>query len=243
FPGQCGCAGANPAPAGKTCTDSIASPGTPQTCNGAGVCGNPSTVAPAPTCFPRRFDGHIYWFCPTPVSWNQAEANCRAQPGRSLARLSTLFENTFVAGLVGGAWWTGGNAQTAPGTWRWATSASNNGDQFWSGGPSGSRVANRFTRWAGGQPDASLTCATVNHAGDWAAMACAQTAGYVCEQQAPMTPPVPPRLDPGNFFPAVGVTTSGGVPSPDGGAGGPCVPASAVFDHPDGGLQPTLDEI
>src|SRR5581483_12027776 len=73
LPGQCGCAGANPAPAGKTCTDSIASPGTAQTCNGAGVCGNPSAVAPAPTCFPRRFDGHIYWFCPTPVTWNQAE--------------------------------------------------------------------------------------------------------------------------------------------------------------------------
>ena len=197
---------------------------------------------PNANCKVRRFGGKQYWFCPGPVSWATAAANCRAIPNRSLARVNTLAENDFLQNVVGGAWWTGANAQASPGNWRWASPATNNGDQFWTGGPGGSRVANRFTRWAGGQPDQALTCGTLDQQGFWNAKACTQTGGYICEEQPPMTPPVVPPLDCGKFFPARSCQTNGNETQPPGGDTPGCVQESTVFT-PDASTEQTFEEI
>ena len=176
------------------------------------------------------------------MTWTTAVANCRAIPNRSLVRVNTLAENDFVQNLVGGPWWTGANAQASPGNWRWASPSTNNGDQFWTGGPGGSRVANRFTRWAGGQPNQALTCGTLDQQGFWNAKACTQTAGYICEEQIPMPPPVVPPLDCGKFFPARSCQTTGNETQPPGGDTPGCVPESTVFT-PDAGTEQTFNEI
>ena len=229
--GQCGCAGATAKPAGTHCTDSpcVTNGTTTLTCNGSGVCGNPSLCAPAAGCFVRQFAGSYYWFCPGPATWSQAATNCRALPGRTLARINTQVENDFVRGLVTGGWWTGANDQTTAGSWRWATAANNNGDQFWSGGPTGNVVGDRFVRWAGGQPDPALLCGTLNPAGDWIAQSCSSTTGYVCEQPVAFAPPPVPVLDCGKFFPARACGSSGGS-GPNGDSPN-CVPASSVFTN------------
>ena len=237
--GQCGCAGPTAKLVGTHCTDSpcLTNGVTALTCNGSGVCGNPSTCAPAAGCFERAFGSSYYWFCPGPVSWTQAETNCRAFSNRTLAHINTQMENDFVRGLVTGAWWTGANDQTTSGTWRWATAASNNGDQFWAGSSTGSAFSDRFTHWAGAQPDPTLACATLNQSGDWTAQACTATAGYVCEQPVAFAPrPVPP-LDCGKFFPARACGSSGG--SGPNGDSPSCVPASSVFTSVDGTPQAT----
>ena len=246
IPGQCGCVGSSAAPAGTPCRDPRCPipAGTQPTCNGAGVCGNPNMCMPGgpnANCKVRQLKGKQYWFCPGPVTWTTAAANCRAIPNRSLARVNTLAENDFLQNLVGAPWWTGANAQASPGNWRWASPSTNNGDPFWTGGPGGSRVANRFTRWAGGQPDQALTCATLDQQGFWSAKACAQTAGYICEEQIPMTPPVVPPLDCGKFFPARSCQPTGDDPTPGADTPG-CVQESTVFT-PDAGTEQTFDEI
>ena len=234
--GQCGCAGPTAKPTGTHCTDSpcVIDGVTALSCDGAGVCGNPSACAPAPGCFERRFGTSYYWFCPGPTSWAQAATSCRALPGRTLARINTQVENDFIRGLVAGSWWTGANDQTAPGAWRWASSTSNDGDPFWSGGPAGRAIGNRFTHWAGGQPDPSPRCGAVNHAGDWIAQACTATTGYVCEQPVTLAPPPVPALDFRRFFPDRSGGRSGGD-SPS------CVQASAVFTSDD--TEQAFDQI
>jgi hypothetical protein len=246
-PGDCGCVGFTTAPAGTLCKDARCPipPGTQPTCNGAGVCGNPNTCMPGgpnANCKLRQLNGRQYWFCPGPVTWTTAVANCRAIPNRSLVRVSTLAENDFLQNLVGGPWWTGANAQASPGNWRWASPSTNNGDQFWTGGPGGSRVDNRFTRWAGGQPDQALTCGTLDQQGFWSAKACTQTTGYICEEQIRMPLPVVPPLDCGKFFPARSCQTTGNETQPPGGDTPGCVQESTVFT-PDAGTEQTFNEI
>jgi hypothetical protein len=199
--GQCGCVGdtIGAKPAGTPCTETPCPITTGLTCNGAGVCGSPTSCIPSTGCTLRKFNQSYYWFCPGPVSFNQASTNCRAVPGRTLVRISTQQENEFVAKVMAATSWTGANDQSVGGVWRWSNSAGNNGDQFWSGGPSGSRVNDRFTKWNAGEPNTGATCATVAKNGVWAAQGCAQTMGYVCEQTVglpPPPPPPPPPVDP-----------------------------------------------
>jgi hypothetical protein len=230
--GQCGCAGATAKAGGTQCTDSpcpLPAGGT-FNCDGLGTCGTPNTCAPAAGCTLRRFQQSWYWFCPGPVTWAQAAQACRAQAGRSLLRINTQLENDFVSGVLQGTSWMGANDQTTAGTWRWSTSTSNDGDQFWSGGPTGSPVGKLFNAWSASQPDPAGTCADVAQGGGWASAACTQTLGYVCEQTVAMPGvPVPP------FH--IGSFPTGGSGNGNGGGSGfgnngappPCIPASQAF--------------
>ncbi|HET9954818.1 MAG TPA: lectin-like protein [Polyangiaceae bacterium] len=209
--GQCGCAGSSAAPVGTPCTDSVCPSATNTTCDGAGVCGDPASCAPAASgCTVRRFQNSIYWFCTSPVTWSQAASNCRAVSGRYLARINSRVENDFFAQSLGGKAWHGGNDSSTEGTWRWSSASSNNGDPFWSGDGTGSSTSGRYAKWAQGQPTTANDCGAVQPAssgGQWTAEACTGALAYVCEQPVNFAPPPVRDLDLGKFFPERGGST------------------------------------
>jgi hypothetical protein len=229
-PGQCGCLGDTTLrPANTPCTDGPCRSNTPATCNGSGQCGG-TECRPAAGCFYREFRDHIYWFCTGAVTWAQASQNCRAVAGRSLARINDFGENVFVSNVVGSSTpafttdaWIGANDQTVENTWRWATGTTNDGDQFWTGGPSGQPFNGRFNSWAASQPGVEDCGAVVRGSppGKWAARSCTTSLGYVCEEPKQSTPPTPPNIDCLRFFPARFCTPVKEDPN--------CVPASAAL--------------
>jgi hypothetical protein len=194
-PGQCGCLSSDPnvkapVPAGTQCTDfSNPQTGTP-TCNGAGVCGSRSTAPPG--CQLVERGGDSYWFCPGPVTQSAASQACRNR-GMSLVRVNEFTENEFLQRIVTKPVWIGANSITTAGTWRWSSTTSNNGDQFWAGGVTGSQRNSLFSFWGTGAP-ASQRCAVIRPGnGRWHAVDCNQALGYVCEFEPADTPAPPPR--------------------------------------------------
>ncbi len=200
--GQCGCVGVTGfplAPAGTPCTDT-ACPQTGATCNGAGVCGDRSSCVPCPGG--RYVMGQdtetVYWFCggnlpkersgtcavedageSPPASWASAQSTC-ASKGLTLARLSTVDENRFVANLVTSPTWLGANDLQTSGQWYWASPTTNSDVLLWEGGPDGSRQNNLYFNWASGAP-ASGSCGVLDTDGFWYDHDCASPLAYLCE--------------------------------------------------------------
>jgi hypothetical protein len=234
FPGQCGCVG-QPGlqPAGTPCSDT-ACPQSGATCDGNGVCGNRAACSPASGCKLFATNGVSYWLCgvtfPAPglapdggplpdagtstgqLPWSGADAACTAK-GETLNRITTLQENRFIAAFLAAPIWLGANDLTTSGQWRWAAPGTNNGDLFWSGGPTGAPVNNLFSFWGSGAP-ASQRCAAMEPgAGQWFDVNCNESLGYVCEYR---TVPV--------FVPAKNPAGGTGQPPPD---PRPCVPSTS----------------
>jgi cysteine-rich repeat protein len=156
------------------------------------------TNPPDTSCTAYSFDSnkgdavlpHVYWFCANSRTWSQAEVNCNAVGGH-LVRIDDAVENAF-AGVHRTATpaWTGGK-DTGTNVWTW----SDNNDQFWSGGKTGSVVPGRYASWRTGQPAASAQCVAykTNSGADinnWDSTSCTGSAQYVCEISAPV--PAPP---------------------------------------------------
>jgi hypothetical protein len=192
--GECGCVGGpGPAlkPAGTPCNDT-ACPQTGATCNGAGVCGNRAACTPATGCKLVAFGGISYWFCPG-VSGDggtgqapeaSAQATCSAK-GLTLARIDTAEQNRLIARFLKSPLWLGANDLGTSGTWRWSAPGTNNGDPFWSGGPSGTRVNNLYSNWGRGAPGAQR-CAAIRPDGQWFDADCAEPLGYACQFKIPL---------------------------------------------------------
>lgn len=227
-PGQCGCVGEpNLQPAGTPCTDS-AGPQANATCNGAGVCGTPSASQPASGCRWVGWHGSVYWLClpsggvggtkATPLTQTAAQQACSAK-GLWLARVDSLEEDRFLQQFLKAPTWIGANSITTSGDWRWSIANSNNGDSFWSGGATGSRVAARFNYWASGAPTTQRCAAMLETNGRWSDVSCSQGLGYVCEYRPPLkrtstlVPPGMPHQPP---------------------AAGPCISESAAALLPPG---------
>jgi hypothetical protein len=201
-PGMCGCLGSpNLKPAGTPCFDPPG-PQTGATCNGSGVCGSRPTSNPGGNaCKLVTLQEVSYWFCgilPTGgadggppagrTTQGGAQAACSAK-GLTLARIDSGSLNRFITRLSStGPIWLGANDISTAGVWRWSAPNTNNGDQFWSGGATGSAVGNRFSNWALGAPG-TQTCALLQPDGYWIDANCNQTAGYICEFHIPSTPP------------------------------------------------------
>jgi hypothetical protein len=198
--GQCGCvreAGvlSDLQPAGTPCTDP-ACPQTNATCNGAGVCGNRSACLPAPGCRFINNNGISYWFCPGPLTESAASQACTAKQ-MQLARVNSLMEDRFIQRYVTAPTWVGANSITTSGVWRWATPTTNNGDQFWQGGATGSQKNSFFSFWKQGAP-ASQRCAVIQpEDGRWVDVDCTQALGFVCESPPPTLPRQPTQPPPG----------------------------------------------
>ncbi len=217
--GECGCVGLpGLAAAGTPCNDT-ACPQTGATCNGAGVCGNRSVCSPGTGC--RMFEWHqtSYWFCgvfpasaadaaPPPGSLTEATAQLACSgKGETLTRVNSLTENRFIDRLLTNPLWLGANDLSASNVWRWSAPNTNNGDQFWSGGPTGLPVANRFANWGPSAPGGEAVpgqCAIMRPGdGLWFDTSCSESLPYVCEFRVPIvardggiSPPGMPNLPP-----------------------------------------------
>ena len=182
YRGQCGCANEpDLAPAGKACNDGIADGNF--TCNGAGTCGNPASVAPQAGCFWKTLGTHAYWFCPAATA-SDAALRCNSSPGGRLVQVDTLLENTFVAHFITGSSLTGATDRTTEGEWTWRYTATLDAKQFWTGGANGNAYHGLFEAFPGGEPrnDEQLDCGLVHRNGRWSAASCSAAAPYVCER-------------------------------------------------------------
>jgi hypothetical protein len=229
-PGQCGCLSSDPSipsrkPVGTPCGD----PGCPQTaqatCN-SGVCGNPSSCVPAVGCRAVESERSTYWVCPGPATQTQAANACRGKQ-MALARVDGFAENMFLSRLSSAPLWIGANSITTSGAWRWSNPAGNNGDQFWSGGATGSQSNKLVSFWAPGAPG-SQRCAVINSTGRWSDVDCNQALGYVCEFTAPALPNI--------------ITPAAGEPKQPPVAQTACR-SNALLPPEDGGVQPLLDAL
>lgn len=218
--GQCGCSG-SPGPAGTPCNDGICSgvTGTASTCDGAGKCGSPSACAPDPSCVAKEWNGFVYWICPGPATWAQAQAKCDAVANQSLLEIDSREENAVLADLVGNASWMGANDQATIGTWAWAIGANAAGNVFFTGGAT---VAGSFSNWTGTAPgDNAGRCGSfAGHPGTWSDTNCGTSLGYVCKRALDgFVPPTPPPVTCGQF---------GGLACPPSPAAS-CVPSDPNF--------------
>ena len=223
FPGECGCVGqSNLRPAGTPCTDPACPGQTNTTCNATGVCGNRNACRPAIDCLPYLAQGSVYWICGgtggTPRSWTSASQTCAAR-GMVLARVDTYAQNKFLRSLIASSFgtsraWLGGNSRSVANAWRWARVGSDNGDQFWSGGATGTPVSGRFASWSLSRPGSARCLAMQPTDGRWIDNDCAQALPYVCEVpptikiDVPDRPPIPP---PGPAPQTVCVPEDGGL--------------------------------
>jgi len=123
----------------------------------------------------------------TPLTQSDAQLACSAK-GLSLVRVDSLEENRTIQGLITQPIWLGANSITTANNWRWAITNSNNGDQFWSGGVSGTPVGGRFNYWAPGTLSSTDRCVVMlPKTGRWSVVPCNQARGYICEYRTPVT--------------------------------------------------------
>ena len=203
-PGDCGCVGqANKKPASTPCFDPVCPGQTNPTCDGNGICGTTNCKA-QPDCVPFVFQGHAYQFCgavipqgtPPAVPKNESGAfNACTAKGLVMARVDTYEQNQRIQGLLRSfniaEAWLGGNQTAVANAWRWAKLSNLSGDQFWSGGATGSRVGDRFAFWALGRPGTGKCLAMQSSDGHWVDKDCALALPFVCEN-----PPVPNSTGP-----------------------------------------------
>ncbi len=174
-------------PVGSKCSSQIC-PSTaakPLTCTSAGICGNPLTDCPPVTtagnCKLRLFDDHYYWFCSQGSTFQQAEALCKAVPGRSLVQVDGMKENTWLSRMVTANSWMGANSLDTANSWYWARGTTHSAFQFWQGTATGVAIDNRYSSWGSGQPGTG-TCASMTTTGKWTAASCTTAQGFICEQ-------------------------------------------------------------
>lgn len=187
--GMCGCpSDTDVKPAGTPCNDGIVS-GT-FTCNGQGLCGDPSSSRPEADCELRTFGTQAIWLCGKTTggsSMQQAASLCAQSAGGRLAQIDTAEENALYSHLVshhfaGTPAWIGASDAQQEGQWAWLDGDGQEQTLFWTGGSKGRRVSARFSSWQGGGPeeDPAKNCATLSSNGDWSADSCHQARPYLC---------------------------------------------------------------
>lgn len=152
---------------------------------------------PAPDCVKASHGDADYYFCPGPVSWDEARAACRVQSRGDLVSIEDMGENTFLQMTLGYDAWTGASDATTEGLWTWKR----NGVPFWSGDAAGVPALGNFENWGTGDPATALgseDCGFVRDAdGTWGADGCAAMHGFVCEEIPDRCPADATKLDPG----------------------------------------------
>lgn len=222
-PGSCGCIGDESLKtAGAKCRrDECPFSLTSQvgTCDGNGTCSAPS-CEPLPGCQLKQFRGHFYWFCNTPVTWQQARDACGSHPTRHLAKVDDRIENEWLSRVATGSMWLGGNDAQTEGEWYWASTSKLSGKQFWHGASNGSNVNYLYTNWAPSEPGPD-DCLVLDDSGTWSDANCATLKGFICENPPHGGGNPPPAWPPVNPYPA------------DPGAGG----APPIDDRDSGGRE------
>lgn len=206
--GACGCAPQTAKPAGTPCVPESCSgryPVSVGACDGSGVCigaeGNqcspklPDQPGIEGDCREVELEFSHYWTCTGLVTWEHADALCKSEPGRQLARVDSHLEGAWLNRILQGQQaWLGGNDLTNEGEWFWAGPVDHEGRQFWSGDATGQRVAHRIQNWRAGHP-ASGDCLALANDGTWVSAECSEQKTFVCEQPKKYPTPIdePPR--------------------------------------------------
>ncbi len=103
-----------------------------------------------------------------------------------LVRVDDAAENAFLratANTVNGAGpiWIGASDIMTERRWVWT-----DGTPFWTGGPGGVPIGNRYANWASGQPDdgaGNVDCAAMRDGDDqWQDANCTMRRAYFCEE-------------------------------------------------------------
>jgi hypothetical protein len=193
-PGDCGCAD-TPQPAGTPCSDGLCAANT--TCNGAGVCGNPSVCPPPDSdCESALFENTYYWICDNDRSFANARQRCQSR-GMDLATIEKGLEDDFITSKISEDSFLGATDQAVEGTWSWLGSA----QPFWTGGASGGPTPGAFAHWSPGQPqevssgNRDCLLKQSSGAGKWESQECADQDAFVCEaprRLRPLTPCIRP---------------------------------------------------
>jgi hypothetical protein len=133
-----------------------------------------------------EFGGHCYQVITTAQTFDGALSACQSRgSGWTLAVITSLSENSFVQGLLGGAdHWLGGTDRAVEGSWVWQSGA-----EFWSGGSTGGPVAGSFTNFLGGEPNnaggtGAADCLRMIGTGQWRDAGCDSVFRAVCESSA-----------------------------------------------------------
>jgi hypothetical protein len=200
-PGDCGCADA-PKPTGTPCSDGLCAANT--TCNGSGICGNPSACTPPDSdCESAVFENTYYWICDNDRTFANARQRCQAQ-GMDLAAAEKALEDDFITGKISEDSFLGGSDQAVEGTWTWLSTA----QTFWTGGASGAPPPGVYAHWNSGQPaevsSGAKDCLLKesNGAGKWETQECDDQEAFVCEaprRLRPTTPCIRPLGGSGGF--------------------------------------------
>ena len=169
--------------------------------------GQPSTAR----CTSETRNGHSYWFCDSEVSFATARDACQGV-GMTLAKIDDAAEDEFVRGRAGNVAWLGAEDTAVEGTWSWHV----DGVQFWANQP----VAGVYANWKQGQPSggASANCliAQKQGGGTWAAAACNDRNGFVCESRTGGDFQLPDHNDCATVAGATGKWTAVGCGEPHG---------------------------
>src|SRR5262249_39346705 len=73
---------------------------------------------PEPACVHGERNGHEYWFCPSPHSFDESRSLCRSV-GLDLASIDDRQENDLVRRSVNGSAFIGLNDRKREGAWKW----------------------------------------------------------------------------------------------------------------------------
>jgi len=122
---------------------------------------------------PIYWNGHDYLFFLSTVTWDQAQANCKAN-GYNLVSINSSAEESWLYTMQtqkgGGFWWTGYNDKGYEGVWVWDDAS-----------PPG------YTNWGPGQPDnynGNQNCMADNwdNNNQWNDAPCYYPLKFICER-------------------------------------------------------------
>jgi hypothetical protein len=141
-------------------------------CSWGEACVNGACSGSPGPCLSKVWQGHIYLFCQSWLSWADASAACKAA-GKHLVTIDNAAENTWVYNEIAnqGAiwWWTGFNDLKIEGQWVWED---------------GSPVS--YTSWGDGEPNDAGGAEDCGNIGQYMPMTwndevCSTPAAYICE--------------------------------------------------------------
>ena len=155
--------------------------------------GGEGPCLPDASCAVASQNGHSFYFCSAPKSWDAARAVCRSQRNGDLARLRDAATRDFIRARLRERVWIGHTDRGKPDLWVWTS----NGVPFWQGRANGRALNGAFVSWVSGEPNGSGDCGALAANGGMDDLACSTAQPFVCEVSADLCPDDPNKADPG----------------------------------------------